>query len=152
MLKIINARYRALNNTASVSNAKNFYQQNMCKIFYILLSIMLLFFHAELFAQSLPNRHSVVRIEETEQFPNLEHDDKSFDNQKIIRMGGFGYYTTSAGIYIHFKQPNNNVKLFAVTGQLIWSGELVSGHFFISTGEGIYFLRVNNKSYKIICK
>jgi len=28
----------------------------------------------------------------------------------------------------------------------------VQGRFFIPTRQGIYFLRINNKSYKVICK
>jgi len=42
--------------------------------------------------------------------------------------------------------------LFALTGQLLWSGNLVQGRFFIPVRQGIYFLRINGKSYKVICK
>jgi hypothetical protein len=70
----------------------------------------------------------------------------------VVVAEGFSYYTTAKGIYLIFPKTNNNVKLFALTGQLMWSGELVSGRFYIPTGRGIYLLRVNNKSYKVSCK
>ncbi|MDD4489524.1 MAG: hypothetical protein PHD30_03365 [Paludibacter sp.] len=125
----------------------------MYKKFYILfLSVLMIVFQAELPAQQDQNRPSIVKIEGTEQLSRLDTDRASSNNQQIFSVDGFSYYTTSSGIYIYFTRPNNNVRLFALTGQLLWSGELVSGKFFIPTGEGIYFLRVNNKSYKVSCK
>lgn len=125
----------------------------MCKRFYILFVIVLMCsFLAELPAQQDQNRPSVIRIEGPGEFSRTDSDRSSATSQQIISADGFSYYTTSAGIYMYFPRPNNNVRLFALTGQLLWSGELVSGRFFIPTGEGIYFLRVNNKSYKVSCK
>ena len=93
-----------------------------------------------------------MKIEGESLLPGNTSTKDATANQQIIQADGFSYYTTAAGIYIYFPKPNNYVRLFALTGQVIWSGELVSGRFFIPTGEGIYFLRVNNKSYKISCK
>lgn len=125
----------------------------MYKTFYILfLSVLLSLFQPELMAQQEQNRPSVIRIEGPGDFTRTDNDKSSTANQQIISADGFSYYTTSSGIYMYFPRPNNNVRLFALTGQLLWSGELVSGRFFIPTGEGIYFLRVNNKSYKVSCK
>lgn len=125
----------------------------MYKRLYILFLIVLMFFFkAELRAQQDQNRPSVIRIEGPGDFSRTDTDRLSQTNQQIVSAEGFSYYTTSAGIYMYFPRPNNNVRLFALTGQLLWSGELVSGRFFIPTGEGIYFLRVNNKSYKVSCK
>jgi hypothetical protein len=115
----------------------------------ILLGVLLLF-SVELSAQQGLSRPSVVKIEGEGLLPVSKKDTTA--NQQIIQADGFSYYTTAAGIYIYFPKPNNYVRLFALTGQVLWSGELVSGRFFIPTGEGIYFLRVNNKSYKISCK
>jgi hypothetical protein len=56
------------------------------------------------------------------------------------------------GIYITMPKAVANVKLFSLTGELVWAGNLVQGRFFIPTQAGIYFLRVNNKSYKVVCK
>ena len=124
---------------------------NMYRIYYmsILLGVLLLF-SVELSAQQGLSRPSVVKIEGEGLLPVSKKDTTA--NQQIIQADGFSYYTTAAGIYIYFPKPNNYVRLFALTGQVLWSGELVSGRFFIPTGEGIYFLRVNNKSYKISCK
>ena len=62
-------------------------------------------------------------------------------------------YTTNAdGIVLTLANGTSTVKLFALTGQLLWTGDLTPGRFFIPTRPGIFFLRVNNKSYKVICK
>lgn len=124
----------------------------MCKIYILFLSVLMFLFQAELQAQQDQNRPSVIRIEGAGEFSRADSERSSTTNQQIIAAEGFSYYTTSSGIYMYFPKPNNNVRLFALTGQLLWSGELVSGRFFIPTGEGIYFLRVNNKSYKVSCK
>lgn len=125
----------------------------MCKIYYILILLgALSLFSVEISAQQELNKPSVVKIEGEGQIPENTSKKDTTVNQQVIKADGFSYYTTAAGIYIYFPKPNNYVRLFALTGQLIWSGELVSGRFFIPTGEGIYFLRVNNKSYKVICK
>ena len=65
---------------------------------------------------------------------------------------GITYYSTADGIFITLPKATSNVKLFALTGEVVWSGNLVQGRFFIPTRQGIYFLRINNKSYKVVCK
>ncbi len=124
----------------------------MKKIHLYLLVLVGSFAMANLLpAQTNTNRPSIVKIEGTGQFD--EKDEKANTiNQQVVSAEGFSYYTTVDGIYIYFPKTDNNVRLFALTGQLLWSGELVSGRFFIPTGQGIFFLRVNNKSYKISCK
>jgi hypothetical protein len=113
-------------------------------LYFFLLMMMLQFFFSELNAQNRPARPAVIRVEE-----NAVPAEPA---SPVIEADGFSYYTTSKGIYLIFPKANNDVKLFALTGQLLWSGELVSGRFYIPTGRGIYFLRVNNKSYKVSCK
>lgn len=104
------------------------------------------------FAQNDQTRASVVKIEGAGQFLATDAERTVASAQQVTIADGFSYYSSSGGVYLTFSRANNNVKLFALTGQLLWSGELVSGRFFVKTGEGIYFLRVNNKSYKVICK
>lgn len=97
------------------------------------------------------SKPSVVRIDSDAQLPDknrLQFSERRANNE----YDDFTYYTSSSGIYISFQKPNNEVKLFALTGQVLWSGESVSGKFYIPTGEGIFFLRVNNKTHKISCK
>ena len=65
---------------------------------------------------------------------------------------GITYFSTADGIFITLPKATSNVKLFALTGEVVWSGNLVQGRFFIPTRQGIYFLRINNKSYKVVCK
>ena len=62
------------------------------------------------------------------------------------------YYGTSEGIYVTINNGTNKIKLIALTGQMLLNGDLTQGRFFIPTRKGIYFLEINNKSYKVICK
>lgn len=98
----------------------------------------------ELTAQNEKAGPAVIRVEKP-----VKADEAAAN---IIVADGFSYYTTQNGLYLIFPKTNNNVKLVALTGQVIWSGELVSGRFYIPTGRGIYFLKVNDKSYKVSCK
>lgn len=81
----------------------------------------------------------------------IENESPSITNLQTI-ADGISYSANSDGIFIILPKSTNNVKLLAMTGEVVWSGNLVQGRFFIPTRQGIYFLRVNNKSYKIICK
>lgn len=94
----------------------------------------------------------VARTDSTESFSKLERPIQQNQGQLIQAGNGVLYSTTHEGIYLTLSGATSSVKLFALTGQLIWSGDLVRGKFFIPTGAGIFFLRINNKSYKIICK
>ena len=62
------------------------------------------------------------------------------------------YYTSTEGLFITLSKPTSNVKLFSLTGEIVWKGNLVQGNFLIPIKQGIYFLRINNKSYKVIRK
>ena len=97
------------------------------------------------------HKPSVVRVE-SGQFSKTDPEPPTGNVQQIQGADGVTYYTTAGGIYLTLPKASNSVKLFALTGQLIWSGDLVQGRFFIPTGQGIYFLRINNKSYKVSCK
>jgi hypothetical protein len=68
------------------------------------------------------------------------------DNENV------NFSTTTEGIYITIIKGTNKIKLFALTGQLLLNGDLSQGRFFIPTRKGIYFLRINTNSYKVICK
>jgi hypothetical protein len=105
-------------------------------------------------AQNETQRASVIRIEGSagQVAGRADVEMPPAGSQNVVVADGFSYYTTSGGIFLILPRPNNNVRLFALTGQLLWSGELVSGRFYIPTKSGIYFLRVNNKSYKVSCK
>lgn len=73
------------------------------------------------------------------------------DNQNQ-NIDNVSFNATSEGIYLSLGSGTYNVKLFALTGQLLWSGDLVQGKFFIPARKGIYFLRINGKSFKVVCK
>jgi len=72
--------------------------------------------------------------------------------QPIVLAEGISYNANAEGILLSLTRPTSNVKLFALTGEVFWSGNLVQGRFFIPAKPGIYFLRINNKSYKVVCK
>ena len=48
--------------------------------------------------------------------------------------------------------PPTGLYVKAKIGDVVWQGNLVQGRFFIPMRPGVYFLRVNNKSYKVICR
>lgn len=62
------------------------------------------------------------------------------------------FSSSSDGIYITIVKGVNQIRLYDLTGQMLLNGDLSRGRFFIPTRKGIYFLRINNKSYKVICK
>jgi len=70
----------------------------------------------------------------------------------VTTVDGVTYSSTNEGIFLTLPKAKNNIKLFALTGEVFWSGDLVQGRFFIPARRGIYFLRINNKSYKVVCK
>lgn len=95
---------------------------------------------------------SVVRVEGMEQVSKTDIEMPRIPADQLVVADGFSYYSNDGGIFLILPKPNNNVRLFALTGQVVWTGELVSGRFFIPTKQGIYILRVNGKSYKLSCK
>jgi hypothetical protein len=121
------------------------------KLFGLLL-LFICFAEVALAQNENNQRASVIRIEGSGQYTRNEADFQANPGQPVIVADGFSYYTTSGGIFLILPRQTNYVRLFTLTGQVIWNGELVSGKFFIPTGKGIYFLRVNNKSYKLNCK
>jgi hypothetical protein len=73
-------------------------------------------------------------------------------SNQIMANDFVSFNASSDGIFITITSGKNKVKLFALTGQMLLDGELTQGRFFIPTKRGIYFLRVNTKSYKVVCK
>lgn len=72
--------------------------------------------------------------------------------QSIVLAEGISYNANAEGILLSLAKPTGNVKFLTLTGEVFWSGNLVQGRFFIPAKPGIYFLRINNKSYKVVCK
>lgn len=97
-------------------------------------------------------KNSIVKLEDGQQFSRQELENASVQGQQVKIENGVIYSSNIGGIFLTLPKSTNSIKLFALTGQLIWSGDLVQGKFYIPTGPGIYFLRINNKSYKVSCK
>ena len=84
-------------------------------------------------------------------WPKSDNENQQVNNTQII-ADGIIFSSNQQGIFITLPKSTGNVKLFSLTGEVVWSGNLVQGRFFIPTRPGIYFLKVNNKSYKVVCK
>jgi len=100
------------------------------------------------------NQNTVIRIEGSTQNGWLKGDNDASVGTSVPALGNenVSYNGTSEGIYVTINRGTNKIKLYALTGQLLLNGDLTQGRFFIPTRKGIYFLKVNNKSYKVICK
>lgn len=81
-----------------------------------------------------------------------ESETTAITNPIVNITEGISYSTTSEGILLIMPKASSNIKLFALTGDVVWQGNLVQGRFFIPMRPGVYFLRVNNRSYKVICR
>ncbi len=103
---------------------------------------------AGLFAQTTTKSDthtSLIRIEGSNDAPQGT-------NTTVSGTENVSFYGTSEGIYVTINSGSNKIKVFALTGQLIFNGDLTQGRFLIQTRTGIYFLKINNKNFKVICK
>jgi len=130
----------------------------MKRIFTLLLLIIAV---AGLSAQSnqkgdshSANQNTVIRIEGSVQNGWVKGDNDASTGNSAPASGNenVSFYATSEGIYITILSGTNKIKLYALTGQLLLNGDMTQGRFFIQARKGIYFLKVNNKNYKLICK
>jgi len=125
----------------------------------ITVSFLMLFF-ANIFAQNSSksdthssNQNMIIRIDGSQNiWVKGENDPTTGNNVPASGNENVSFITTSEGIYITIISGSNKIKLLALTGQLLLVGELTQGRFFIPTRKGIYFLKINNKNYKVICK
>jgi hypothetical protein len=128
----------------------------MKQIYTILLFLIVLF---SLSAQnssktdSRPqNQNVVLKIDGASGWSKADNDSPAAQGTPIVSNENVTFSSNSEGIFITVNAGTNKIKLFALTGQLLLNGDLSQGRFFIPTRKGIYFLRINNKSYKVICK
>ncbi len=122
------------------------------KIFYILLICAFAFSGLDAMPPNEITKGSIVKIDDGQQFGRQDQELSNSQGQQMKTETGVIYSSNAGGIFLTLPKSTNSIKLFALTGQLIWSGDLVQGKFYIPTGPGIYFLRINNKSYKVSCK
>ena len=102
---------------------------------------------AERFTQNV-----VLKIDGATGWSKGDNDGPAAQGTSIVSNENVNFSSTSEGIFITIIAGTNKIKLFALTGQLLLNGDLSQGRFFIPTRKGIYFLRINNKSFKVICK
>jgi hypothetical protein len=81
-----------------------------------------------------------------------DNDGAAANTTPVTGNENVNFSSTAEGVFINILNGTNKIKLFALTGQLLSSGDLNQGRWFIPTRKGIYFLKINNKSYKVICK
>ena len=98
--------------------------------------------------QNLSNRNDGTQIG----WIKLDNDASNGSYLPATGNENVSYYATSEGIYVTIISGTNKIKLYALTGQLLSNGDLSQGHFFTSTRRGIYLLKINNRTYKVVCK
>ena len=114
-----------------------------------LRSILILLFTLTLTVAVEANDPRTPVVRQDGNWPKTENNEVS---QVVNIAEGISYIANKDGIQLILQVPVSNIKLFALTGEAVWSGNLVQGRFFIPTRPGIYFLRLNNKSFKVVCK
>jgi len=100
------------------------------------------------------NQNTIIRIEGSVQGGWFKGDTDNSAGTTAPALGNenVSYSGTAEGIYVTILSGTNKIKLYALTGQLLFNGVLTQGRFLIRASTGIYFLKINNKSYKVICK
>ncbi len=121
-------------------------KNNILVLFFILLGGSCLLF------ASGPDEPRTGVTKPDANWTKSESETTAITNPIINIAEGISYSTTSEGILLIMPKASSNIKLFALTGDVVWQGNLVQGRFFIPMRPGVYFLRVNNKSYKVICR
>jgi len=106
-------------------------------------------------ADSRPaNQNTVIRIEGSSQNGWIKGDNDT-SSGPTTPVGGnenISFYGASEGIHVTINSGTYKIKLYALTGQLLFNSDFTQGRFIITARTGIYFLKINNKSYKVICK
>jgi hypothetical protein len=127
----------------------------------VLTYLFLFVFVGALFAQTANKGDAraaglttVIKLDGTTQNSWMKVDNDASPTTTVPTSGNenVSFNSTSEGIFITILNGTNKIKLFALTGQLVFNGDLSQGRFFILTRKGIYFLKVNNKSFKVICR
>jgi len=124
-------------------------------LLFLIVSVSSLF--AQNTAKSEPRsavQTTVIRIDGSTQnaWVKGDNDAATIGNTATTGSETVNYSSTNDGIFITILSGTNKIKLFALTGQLLFNGDLTQGRFLIQTRKGIYFLKINNKSFKVICK
>jgi hypothetical protein len=102
----------------------------------------------------IPNQPTVVKVENQNGWIKGDNNTSNGSNtQPLSGTEDVTFIGASDGIYITVNNSGSNkIKLFALTGQLLLDKDFNQGRFFIPQRKGIYFLKINNKSYKVICR
>lgn len=121
-------------------------------MYRVILFIFINSFILSAFAQNKSTGESRPAVVKQESNWNKPETENTQNLQATTTVDGVTYSANTEGIFLTLPKATNSIKLFALTGEVFWSGDLVQGRFFIPTRRGIYFLRINNKSYKVVCK
>jgi len=122
------------------------------------ITIMVFLVTANLFSQTVTkgdghsNASYVIKKIDGSTNSSWNKSDNETPSQTTQTNEAVSFSANSEGIFITILNGTNKIKLFSLTGQQLLNGDLTQGRFFIPTRKGIYFLRINNKSYKVICK
>ena len=118
--------------------------------------VVLLALTGELYTQNFQKNDShtsVIRLDGNQSgWTKGDNDTNQGLTNTIAGNENVSFSSTSDGIYLTINNGSYSIKLFALTGQVLFDGTLNQGRFIIQTRTGIYFLKVDNKSFKVICK
>lgn len=70
----------------------------------------------------------------------------------VTKNPSIDYYSTSNGIVLKLGNTASTLMIYNITGQEIYRNASIAGTQLIKLKTGIYFVKINNKSYKVICK
>ncbi|MDD5183927.1 MAG: hypothetical protein PHS84_01550 [Paludibacter sp.] len=128
--------------------------KRICTVLFMFISIGFLFAQSQAKGDSHPAYPNIiVKIDGTEPSWIKNDNDQSVNtNSTTSGTENVSFTATSNGIYVTILKGTNKIRLLALTGQLLLAGDLTQGRFFIPTRQGMYFLKVNNKAFKVICK
>ncbi len=123
-------------------------------ILFLFASVTCFFAQNIIKSDSRGAQATVIRIDGSTANTWIKNDNDASTTVTTTTAGSetVSFSSAADGIFITILSGTNKIKLFALTGQLLFNGDLTQGRFLIQTRKGIYFLKINNKSFKVICK
>ncbi|MEI7502249.1 MAG: DUF6359 domain-containing protein [Paludibacter sp.] len=64
----------------------------------------------------------------------------------------FKYFSSLEQIHFTINNPVEKLQLYSISGREVWRMTQSSGSFDIKVPKGVYILKINEKSYKVICR
>ena len=125
-------------------------------LFFLCVSVTILFAQTATNGDlHTSNQASVIKVDNNQNgwIKNDNNSSNGSNTQQLSGTENVTFVSSSEGIFITVNNGGSNkIKLFALTGQLLLDADFNQGRFFIPERKGIYFLKINSKIYKVICR